>query len=131
MSHNYLKDSQSLSARPRGRNDANNCFVRSRVMRFLVLAIYFACAGPVVAFSVVSSGQSQGGNFNMELPAPMGKYSVGRTSFYWVDASRDEPLTKNPNDRRELMVKLWYPAESASGSPAPYIDNLDKFARVI
>src|SRR5215475_12845114 len=100
-------------------------------MKFLVLSLCFAFAGTAVAFSFVSSGQSRGGNFNVELPATTGKYSVGRASFYWVDASRDEPLTKNPNDRRELMVTLWYPAEAASGSPAPYIDNLDKFARVI
>jgi hypothetical protein len=29
------------------------------------------------------------------------------------------------------MVTLWYPAEATNGAPAPYVDNLDKLARVI
>src|SRR5262249_8064500 len=65
------------------------------------------------------------------LPAPTGKLPVGRTSFHWVDKSRPEPMTDDPNDRRELMVTIWYPAESATGETAPYIDNLDKLAGAI
>jgi hypothetical protein len=37
-------------------------------------------------------------------------------------------MTDDPNDRRELMVTLWYPAEAGTGETAPYIDNLDKLA---
>jgi predicted dienelactone hydrolase len=40
-------------------------------------------------------------------------------------------MTDDPNDRRELMVTLWYPAESAGGETAPYVDNLDKLAGAI
>jgi len=85
-------------------------------------------ASCAVVFSVSVASQNQGGGLKRELPAPTGKFAVGRASFHWVDASRPEAMTDDPNDRRELMVTLWYPAESATGEPAPYIDNLDKLA---
>src|SRR5690349_10211082 len=45
-----------------------------------------------------------------ELPAPTGPFTVGRATFYWKDPARPETVTADPNDRRELMVTLWYPA---------------------
>jgi predicted dienelactone hydrolase len=48
------------------------------------------------------------------LPTPTGPYGVGRTSFDWVDPSRDEPFTDDPADRRELVIWVWYPAERMS-----------------
>src|SRR5262245_55207386 len=85
-------------------------------------------AACVIVFSGSGASQNQSGGFRVELPAPTGKFAVGRTSFYWVDASRPEKMTDDPNDSRELMVTLWYPAEAATGASAPYIDNLDKLA---
>ncbi|HEY7543743.1 MAG TPA: hypothetical protein VID27_02615, partial [Blastocatellia bacterium] len=61
-----------------------------------------------------------------ELPAPTGKYAVGRISFHWVDQSRAEEITDDPNDWRELMVTVWYPAERATGEAAPYFANLER-----
>jgi predicted dienelactone hydrolase len=46
-----------------------------------------------------------------ELPSPTGPFAIGRTTFYWVDSARAETLTADPNDKRELMVTLWYPAQ--------------------
>jgi hypothetical protein len=47
-------------------------------------------------------------------------------SFHWKDASRDELETKSPDDKRELMVHLFYPAEpNASGKRAAYIPDAD------
>jgi hypothetical protein len=40
-------------------------------------------------------------------------------------------MTKDPNDRRELVATLWYPAESTTTDPSPYIDNLDKLVGAI
>ena len=66
-------------------------------MKYLIkLTIAFSLIA--LAVSVAGSGPSQDGNFKVELPAPTGKYSVGRTSFYWVDASRgDRPKQGTPN----------------------------------
>jgi hypothetical protein len=44
------------------------------------------------------------------LPLPTGKNPVGRREFHWTDRSRAELETQNPDDRRQLMVYLFYPA---------------------
>jgi predicted dienelactone hydrolase len=96
-----------------------------RAIRFLILA---SCA---LIFSIQGDGQSQTSPPKRELPAPTGKLAVGRTIFHWIDASRPEEMTDDPNDRRELVATLWYPAEATAGEFAPYIDNLDKLTGAI
>jgi hypothetical protein len=60
------------------------------------------------------------------LPDPTGPHKTGRVSFHWKDASRDELETKAPDDKRELMVHVFYPADpSASGARAPYMPDAD------
>ena len=49
-----------------------------------------------------------------ELPHPSGAFAIGTTELHLVDESRPEVHTANPLDRRELMVKVWYPAEPAA-----------------
>lgn len=39
---------------------------------------------------------------------------VGTTYFHIVDAEREEILTTDDSDRREILVKLWYPANIAA-----------------
>jgi hypothetical protein len=48
------------------------------------------------------------------LPAPSGRHRMGRASYDWVDAQRAEICSSDPQDRRELVVWVWYPA-----APAP------------
>ena len=60
------------------------------------------------------------------LPAPTGMYAVARTSFHWKDPSRQEVMTDDRKDSREVMVHVWYPAErSLRASPAPYFPDLE------
>jgi hypothetical protein len=55
------------------------------------------------------------------LPTPTGPYQVGTMTYHWVDESRPEIFTKDPDDRRELLVRVWYPAEvDANATPEPY-----------
>jgi dienelactone hydrolase len=55
------------------------------------------------------------------LPVPTGPYQVGTTTYHWVDESRPEIFTKDPDDRRELLVRVWYPAEvGVNATPEPY-----------
>ncbi len=46
-----------------------------------------------------------------ELPIPDGPHAVGTTELHLIDHSRAENYTLNADDRRELMVRIWYPAE--------------------
>ena len=62
----------------------------------------------------------------VDLPQPSGPYAIGTKVFHWVDTSREETLTSDPNDVREIMVQLWYPATDTLGAqPAPYLPELD------
>src|SRR5258706_10843588 len=61
------------------------------------------------------------------LPTPTGPFGVGRVTVHWTDSSRTEPLAQKANPR-ELMVDIWYPAESAPGATAEYL-NATAFER--
>src|SRR5829696_5973740 len=60
------------------------------------------------------------------FPHPSGPYEIGTSTYHWVDADRSEVFTADPDDRRELMAQVWYPAEEDPSSPrAPYIQDAD------
>jgi predicted dienelactone hydrolase len=59
------------------------------------------------------------------LLLPDGPYPIGRMSFHWIDNDRPETETPDPNDKRELMVHIWYPAEkTARCTLVPYLPDL-------
>ncbi|MEO8448610.1 MAG: hypothetical protein ABI647_02395 [Gemmatimonadota bacterium] len=63
------------------------------------------------------------------FPKPTGRFAVGTHDYFWIDERRPEAYTKDPNDKRHLMVQIWYPAEAApDAKPAPYVRNPDEFA---
>ena len=69
------------------------------------------------------------------FPHPGGPYKIGTLTYHWVDATRPELFTADPNARRELMVQIWYPAKGDPSSPrAPYMQEADAvtaaFARI-
>jgi predicted dienelactone hydrolase len=58
------------------------------------------------------------------LPQPTGPYQIGTLTYHWVDTGRSELFTAEPNDHRELMVQIWYPAEAnPSSARAPYVQD--------
>lgn len=62
----------------------------------------------------------------IHFPEPTGEYAVGTTALHVIDSSRPEAFTDDPDDRREFMVRVWYPAEPAKGSkPIPYWEKAD------
>jgi predicted dienelactone hydrolase len=59
------------------------------------------------------------------LPDPTGQYQIGTTKLYLVDSTRPETFTPNPDDHREFMVRIWYPAQvEAGGRPAPLMEHM-------
>ncbi len=59
-----------------------------------------------------------------QLPKPAGPDAIGTLTYHWVDTDRAEVFTDDPNDRREVMVQIWYPAQPQPGAAtAPYIDD--------
>jgi hypothetical protein len=58
------------------------------------------------------------------LSEPTGPHSVGRVSYDWVDPARTEIYAANLEDRRELVVFVWYPAEPQPTTEfAPYLPS--------
>ena len=58
------------------------------------------------------------------FPLPTGPYSIGTVPYHLVDQTRGEVFTADPDDRRELMVQVWYPAKtSASANRARYLQD--------
>jgi predicted dienelactone hydrolase len=56
------------------------------------------------------------------LPAPTGSYNVGRVTYDWIDAGRLNPYAPVAGTKQELVVWLWYPADSVTSSQtAEYI----------
>src|SRR5919108_4514584 len=84
-----------------------------KMIRFIVLAL---------ALSTYSQ---------LELPTPRGPYSVGRTIFRWVDPSRSEVLTDDPNDVREVVAMVWYAAQPGTGEQAGYVPNLSSVSKAL
>jgi predicted dienelactone hydrolase len=66
----------------------------------------------------------------VNLPAPTGAFGVGRRIVRWIDASRTETLSARSNEKREVVIWLWYPAATTPDSkPAPYVDQLDQLSK--
>ena len=65
----------------------------------------------------------------LQLPKPTGKYVVSQTVFRWLDSSRPEVLTNDPNDSREVIAAIWYPAEPGTGAIAPYFPGLSTVSK--
>ncbi|WP_158842536.1 alpha/beta hydrolase family protein [Saccharothrix deserti] len=53
------------------------------------------------------------------LSKPTGPHSIGTTSLHLTDTSRPDPWV--PEEERELMVSLWYPAKPSGGPRAQYM----------
>lgn len=59
------------------------------------------------------------------LIQPLGKYAVGTRVFRWVDSARTEQITKDPFDKRNVIVQAWYPAQpDGKGIHSLYLDGL-------
>ena len=57
------------------------------------------------------------------LPEPTGPHPVGIISSVLVDRQRAETFTPDPSDRREVPVRIWYPARSRVGRVSAYMPD--------
>ena len=74
--------------------------------------------------SSATSTTTTGAAAGVAFPDLSGPYKVGRTSYALMDSSRKEVFTSEPDDARELVITVHYPAEAPIGaSPAPYADT--------
>lgn len=73
----------------------------------LILSIVLPLIFPVFRFSV-----------------PTGPYGIGTLTYHWMDKSRPELFTKDPNDYREIIAQIWYPTqEKTTTAGSPYVPD--------
>ncbi|WP_246072948.1 alpha/beta hydrolase family protein [Paenibacillus dokdonensis] len=60
------------------------------------------------------------------LPKPDGPEKVGTQTFHFTDQNRDEVLTEDQSDKRELMVQVWYPTENKNNNKREALFPKDK-----
>ena len=52
--------------------------------------------------------------FLPNLPKPSGQYKIGSSEFLLKDETRREIFSADKNAKREILVRVWYPAENVS-----------------
>ncbi|MBK9125983.1 MAG: hypothetical protein IPM16_23040 [Chloroflexi bacterium] len=86
----------------------------TRLTRFLILAVGMSALLPTARAQDI-----------LEFPPLTGEYQVGRTAYHLIDHDRKETFTTRPDDVRELMIIVYYPAApSADDQSAPYLEGL-------
>ena len=69
---------------------------------------------------------------HLVLPPPSGPFAIGTTNLYFVDHRRPETFTTDPNDRREISARVWYPAQvPADGATVSYCENAHEVSRIL
>lgn len=95
---------------------ATLCFKQNKLLKKLSLGIFIL----LVAVSTLTSLFFP--IFRFEEPT--GPHGIGTVTYHLIDTSRREVFTPNPNDKREIMIQVWYPSEkNKKGVFAPYIQN--------
>ncbi|MFE7564775.1 alpha/beta hydrolase family protein [Kitasatospora sp. NPDC057500] len=87
------------------------------------LCVVLTATGPAAAWAFPVPG----------FPEPTGRFAVGTRVVQWTDPDRPETATPEPEDRRTVVVQLWYPArESPEGTPgARYLGRTEQEARTV
>ena len=64
---------------------------------------------------------------NVDVLPPSGPFAIGTKVYCWVDPSRHEKASKDPSALRQLIVQVWYPAESGRGPSSPFVPQLNSY----
>ena len=68
----------------------------------------------------------------IKMPTPTGKNNIGTSTHHWIDNTRKEWFTENPDDFRQIMVQVWYPGQlGKKNKRAPYLDRIDIRAKTM
>jgi len=101
-----------------------------------IARIIFKAAVTLFGIAIVGLGLTAGGIWldhsrRVRLPAPTGRYAVGRTTLVWTDSGHADPMAPQPGFPRTLFAWIWYPAapRQANQAMAEYIPATWRAAR--
>ncbi|MDE3135205.1 MAG: family membership [Acidobacteriota bacterium] len=93
-----------------------------RLVKRLAKAIVALAVFAVIALMILFVLLWREHRTELTLPAPTGRFAVGRTIFTWVNDAETDALAPSPGTRRQVVVWIWYPASNAaSASSAGYL----------
>jgi hypothetical protein len=91
---------------------AQGVFMNKLILPLLMVLISF----------IACDNDGGGSRYSIVYPEPAGSYSVGRTWMNLVDLDRDEVLTSDSSDKREIFVTFWYPVDAGTEIPvSPFL----------
>ncbi|MFD0357303.1 hypothetical protein ACFVHW_26720, partial [Streptomyces sp. NPDC127110] len=99
-----------------------------RARWWLALPGSLACAG------LIATGPAAAWAFPVPVfPEPTGDFAVGTRVVEWTDPLRPEGFTADPDDRRTVVVQLWYPAQKSPADVprAQYLGRTREEARTV
>lgn len=80
---------------------------------------------------LIGGGSSALAQSTVRLHEPTGEYSVGRRTLMLVDSARQEPGTAEPDDRRQVVINIWYPIRRTPTAAAPYMPHASRYRGVL
>ncbi|MFE6056748.1 alpha/beta hydrolase family protein [Kitasatospora sp. NPDC056446] len=95
---------------------------------------WLALPGSVACAGLLAAGPVAAWAFPVPVfPEPSGGFAVGTRVVQWTDPLRPETFTADPDDRRSVVVQLWYPArQSPEGTRrAQYLGRTEAEARTV
>ncbi|MEV7603411.1 hypothetical protein AB0O91_39185 [Kitasatospora sp. NPDC089797] len=95
---------------------------------------WLALPGSAACLGLIAAGPVAAWAFPVPVfPEPSGRFAVGTRVVQWSDPQRPETFTPDPDDRRTVVVQLWYPADrSPAGTPrARYLGRTEQEARTV
>jgi predicted dienelactone hydrolase len=102
-------------------------FSRTKVLRIVVQALMTLASAFLALLAAAVPAQVPA---NSILPSPTGPWRVGRITYDWIDSSRAAFLDSTDQNRREVVVDVWYPTDATAGS-ASYLPYMEKFSLVM
>ncbi|MEU8925850.1 hypothetical protein AB0D10_33785 [Kitasatospora sp. NPDC048545] len=95
---------------------------------------WLALPGSVACVGLIATGPVAAWAFPVPVfPEPSGEFAVGTRVLQWTDPGRPETFTADPDDRRTVVVQLWYPAQKspAGAQRARYLGRTEQEARTV
>ncbi|MCB9135514.1 MAG: hypothetical protein H6636_08810 [Anaerolineales bacterium] len=83
------------------------------------ILILIVCVAPPVLFPIP------------HIRPPTGPYPVGTLTLDLTDLSRTDPYASDSSALRELMLQVWYPAETPGKTPVPWMEHVEIVAPAI
>ncbi|MFI7106895.1 alpha/beta hydrolase family protein [Nonomuraea sp. NPDC050227] len=95
---------------------------------------WLALPGSAACLALVVAGATAAWALPLPVfPEPSGAYAVGTTVVQWTDADRAEAATSRTDDKRVVVVQLWYPAQDVppDAERARYLGRTAREAQVV